>query len=145
MTLSYADPKILISKQIFTTAFFKSNPDLTGANEQSMCWNRPRISGTNVVTGLILGLRAPNERRRYFVTTSLIGWAQTYKRWRWRCKSSGWMAIHLLNWDKNGRLWEIHTSTKKTLIIYLSPVINTTRQEHNGRHFADNILKYILF
>ena len=26
---------------------------------------------------LILGLRPVNERRRYFVTTSLIGWAQT--------------------------------------------------------------------
>ena len=27
--------------------------------------------------GLILGLRPANERRRYFVTTSLIGWAGT--------------------------------------------------------------------
>ena len=27
-------------------------------------------------TKLILGLRPPNERRRYFVTTSLIGWMQ---------------------------------------------------------------------
>ena len=27
-------------------------------------------------TGLILGLRPANERRRYFVTTSLIGWLQ---------------------------------------------------------------------
>ena len=27
-------------------------------------------------TGLILGLHPANERRRYFVTTSLIGWAQ---------------------------------------------------------------------
>ena len=27
-------------------------------------------------TGMILGLRPANERRRYFVTTSLIGWAQ---------------------------------------------------------------------
>ena len=26
---------------------------------------------------LILGLRPANERRRYFVTMSLIGWAQT--------------------------------------------------------------------
>ena len=25
---------------------------------------------------LILGMRPANERRRYFVTTSLIGWAQ---------------------------------------------------------------------
>ena len=28
-------------------------------------------------TGLIIGLRPSNERRRYFVKTSLIGWAQT--------------------------------------------------------------------
>ena len=27
-------------------------------------------------SGLILGLRPANEKRRYFVTTSLIGWAQ---------------------------------------------------------------------
>ena len=27
-------------------------------------------------SGLILGLRPANERRRYFVTTSLIDWAQ---------------------------------------------------------------------
>ena len=30
----------------------------------------------NISAGLILGLRPVNERRRYFVTTSLIGWAQ---------------------------------------------------------------------
>ena len=29
------------------------------------------------MTGLVLGLRPANERRRYFVTTSLIGWEQT--------------------------------------------------------------------
>ena len=29
-----------------------------------------------IYTGLILGLRPANERRRYFVTTSLIGWVQ---------------------------------------------------------------------
>ena len=28
------------------------------------------------ISGLILGLRPANERRQYFVTTSLIGWAQ---------------------------------------------------------------------
>ena len=40
-----------------------------------------RSSGTLVASRtysvLILGLRPANERRRYFVTTSLIGWAQT--------------------------------------------------------------------
>ena len=28
-------------------------------------------------TGLILGLHPANQKQRYFVTTSLIGWAQT--------------------------------------------------------------------
>ena len=32
--------------------------------------------GASLESGLILGLRSANERRRYFVTTSLIGWAQ---------------------------------------------------------------------
>ena len=31
----------------------------------------------NAYSGLILSLRPTNERRRYFVTTSLIGWTQT--------------------------------------------------------------------
>ena len=35
-------------------------------------------NGTMFVTGLILGLCPANERRRYFVTTSLIGWAQAW-------------------------------------------------------------------
>ena len=30
----------------------------------------------NNITGLILGLRPANERRRYKVTPSFIGWAQ---------------------------------------------------------------------
>ena len=36
-----------------------------------------RFSLRLLLTGLILGLRLANERRHYFVTTSLIGWAQT--------------------------------------------------------------------
>ena len=31
----------------------------------------------DIYTGLVLGLRPANERWRYFVTTSLISWAQT--------------------------------------------------------------------
>ena len=30
--------------------------------------------------GLIVGLRPASERRRYFVATSLIGWAQAYNQ-----------------------------------------------------------------
>ena len=38
-----------------------------------------RRSG-GICTGLILSLRPANERRRYFVTTSLIGWAQAWNQ-----------------------------------------------------------------
>ena len=35
------------------------------------------ITKYSMVPGLILGLRAANERRRYNVMPSLIGWTQT--------------------------------------------------------------------
>ena len=35
------------------------------------------VCTTLMYAGLILGLRTANERRRYEVTQSLIGWAQT--------------------------------------------------------------------
>ena len=37
-------------------------------------------------SGLILGLRPANERRRYFVTASLIGWAQAQNQ-PWSCNN----------------------------------------------------------
>ena len=44
--------------------------------------------------GPILGLHPANERRRYFVTTSLIGWAQTWHQ--------PWNPSHLLgHWREN--------------------------------------------
>ena len=35
------------------------------------------VEPKKIKTGLILGLRPANERSRYKVTSSLIGWAQT--------------------------------------------------------------------
>ena len=46
---------------------YTSPPHLLGNNELLY----------NLFPGLILGLRPANERRRYKVTPSLIGWAQT--------------------------------------------------------------------
>ena len=34
-------------------------------------------TNNQLIAGLIIGLRPANERRRYFVTTSLVDWAQT--------------------------------------------------------------------
>ena len=42
---------------------------------QNWCAVCTEFPGTHM-PGLILGLRLANERRRYFVTTSLIGWGQ---------------------------------------------------------------------
>ena len=41
--------------------------------------NRVKSHGmiVTLISGMILGLRPANERRRYKVTPSLIGWAQT--------------------------------------------------------------------
>ena len=52
--------------------------------------------------GLILGLHPANERRRYKVTASLIGWAQPrispviYVRKTWNCYTR---VIHLHSWS----------------------------------------------
>ena len=40
-------------------------------------WLKCKDDHIDKFTGLILGLRPANERRRYKVTTSLIGWTQT--------------------------------------------------------------------
>ena len=47
-----------------------TRPAFSHPLSMQMSWHLPVLS-------LILGLRPANERRRYFVTTSLIGWAQT--------------------------------------------------------------------
>ena len=42
-----------------------------------MIWQYKPQAQTGMVSGLILGLHPANERRRYYVTASLIGWVQT--------------------------------------------------------------------
>ena len=48
---------------------------------------------------MILGLRPANDRRRYFVTTSLIGWAQAYNQ--------PWYNIGLHVWAE--AVWLFHS------------------------------------
>ena len=43
----------------------------------SLVSSRVMLNNVDRCSGLILGLRQANERRRYKVTPSLIGWAQT--------------------------------------------------------------------
>ena len=59
----------------------------------------------HTITALILGLRPANEKRRYFVTTSLIGWAQT---WNQPCYHTGRKnnSHALSQQQKRSRMWE---------------------------------------
>ena len=45
------------------------------------------------ISGLILGLRPANERRRYKVTPSLIGWAQTWNQPCTWCHCLLWISL----------------------------------------------------
>ena len=82
---------ILVGHSIGRIGILVTNSDLTCINEfpcwyrelyeidQQICSKLATSVGPlmNLLTWLILGFRPANERRRYFVTTSLIGWAQT--------------------------------------------------------------------
>ena len=46
--------------------------------------------GANLQPALVLGARPVNERGRYFVTTSLIGWAQTLNQSWYRIDTGIW-------------------------------------------------------
>ena len=46
------------------------------------------------LTGMILGLLPANERRRYKVTPSLIGWAQTLNQACYRLVQHIWDSFH---------------------------------------------------
>ena len=60
-------------------------------------------SGTHALSGLILGLRPANERRRYFVTASLIRWAKTYNQ---TCSIDDLLHMCILYFDSLCRLWK---------------------------------------
>ena len=48
---------------------------------QSVTWvQRWDIISPKFISGLILGLHPTNDRRRYFVTASLIGWVQAWNQ-----------------------------------------------------------------
>ena len=74
-----------------------------------------------LTTGLCLGLRPANERRRYFVTTSLIGWAQTsnqpcnynsdvtWPTWYLKSRTDGLITL-LLSQANNNKKYQTNTS-----------------------------------
>ena len=65
------------------TKLEQPHKEKTATPVKSMNGSRPSSPEREVVVGdgivrLILGLHPANERRRYFVTTSFIGWVQAY-------------------------------------------------------------------
>ena len=65
--------KVSITKTCLKITHFKLQPHLPGANElKAMASSCHKLHA-----GLILGLHPANERHRYKVTPSLIGWAQS--------------------------------------------------------------------
>ena len=71
------------------------------------------VNVAHILTGLILGLHPAKERRRYKVTPSLIGWAQS--------KDQPYIHMHSFN----GRRWSLQNtigqqSSSDTLLGYLS-------------------------
>ena len=62
-------------KMILRPSYLHNGISYTG-KMTSLYWISPSGHFCSRHTGLILGLRPANERRRYFVTTSLIGWAR---------------------------------------------------------------------
>ena len=57
----------------------------------------PTLTQSNTLwySGLILGLHPSNERCRYKVTLSLIGWAQTYNQVLIQCKALQWQILQI--------------------------------------------------
>ena len=57
-----------------------------------------RVFAPLLCSGVILGMGSANERRRYIVTSSLIGWADTQNDpWCWICWVT-WISMRLVYW-----------------------------------------------
>ena len=91
---------------------------IDGAHEAASLIKEFEGFAWNTFTGMILGLRPTNERRRYKVTPSLICWAQILNQpciyLRKRTSSSVYQAINRhhgeqyvcwMTWTGMGKLW----------------------------------------
>ena len=63
-----------MGKRDFARFGFKLRSGRISHIAQGPGYTRKHEGGLRRIAQLILGLRPANERRRYFVTTSLIGW-----------------------------------------------------------------------
>ena len=121
------------------------------------------------ISGLILGLCPANERWRYFVMTSLIGWANTrinpesdpgrieHLYWQLskcqlsliiirnmvlKCKQHKWLQNVMIKWNRPHISWLI-TIQPDCMQHHLTKWVNTLRPRQDGRHFPDDTFKWI--
>ena len=121
-------------------------------------------------TGIILCARPADERRRYIVTSSLIGWVHTQNdpcrncsiflrlSFMVHCFCVGLTIIwQFFSLQPNGQSGEANTGTEdgqwyhygevgergKQTNKKTAPDVNTLRPRQNGRHLPDNIVKSI--
>ena len=76
--LSYVFKTILLGAKICMVIF--SYASSSPLRTYRACYLGSQYGDNYPRSGLILGLRPANERRRYFVTTSIIGWAQAWNQ-----------------------------------------------------------------
>ena len=91
-------PELMLVK---LTWFLKYHPNckLNNYRSETSCYKWSQESGP------ILGLRPASERRRYKVTPSLIGWAQTQKQpWLWYNETR--LDIYSYNLNCSVRRWD---------------------------------------
>ena len=113
------------------------------------------VSNGVTLTFTILCVHSSNERRRYNVTSSLIGWAHIQndpwiKGLGFDSKRGFWLTLNNNNNNKHhldGLVQDCSSSSALAMGILQSctePLIfNTFRPWQNWRRFADNIFKYI--
>ena len=92
--------------------------------------SKATLKNMSLYTGLILCLRPANERRRYFVTTSLTGWVQAENQ-PWYILQIPKLLQHLVQARQNKSCsWEmqyygqLHAGTYVTTLMLYRPGIN---------------------
>ena len=84
------------------------------------------------VTGPILGLHPANERRRYFVTTSLIGWSQTSNQLCSSCLKRGGSSATLR--PRSFPAWYSSNIHTQIALVALHVFVITKHQLYPDRH-----------
>ena len=122
-----------VSRQIMTCNYNISNMTQTPKLKTTAIIHSPTVPSFEANAGLILGLHPAHERRRYKVTPSLIGWAQT-KNQPWNeTGARHWMTVRFSYFLWRGRFWGaiIRDSIKTRPAIF---IVWALKQEHRAAY-----------